>query len=123
MTQTPKGCITGMPTLALPLSELLPDSLRQIRHSGTQLVVVRFNGKVFAFHDRCPHAFWPLSEGTLRETVLECAGHGWEFDLETGRCLTAPVYCLTPITVSIEGDTVRLEWPDRVADCLDAHGT
>jgi 3-phenylpropionate/trans-cinnamate dioxygenase ferredoxin component len=104
-----------MPNLTLPLSELQPDSLRQIEHAGTQLVVVRSNGKVFAFHDQCPHAFWPLSEGTLRNTILECAGHGWEFDLETGRCLTAPVYCLAPVAANIEGDTVRLHWPDSVA--------
>ena len=102
-----------MPSLTLPLSELQPGSLRQIEHAGMQLVVVRCNGKVFAFHDRCPHAFWPLSEGSLRNpAVLECAGHGWEFDLETGRCLTAPVYCLTPVAVSLEGDTVLLRWPD-----------
>jgi nitrite reductase/ring-hydroxylating ferredoxin subunit len=104
-----------MQNTELSLSELRADSLLQFEHAGTKLVVVRSKDRVFAFHDRCPHAFWPLSQGTLRDTVLECAGHGWEFDIETGRCLTAPVYCLTPVTVRVDGDTVRLEWPDSLS--------
>jgi nitrite reductase/ring-hydroxylating ferredoxin subunit len=104
-----------MQNLRLSLSELRADSLLQFEHAGTKLVVVRSNERVFAFHDKCPHAFWPLSQGTLRNSVLECAGHGWEFDIETGRCLSAPVYCLTPVSVNIDGDTVHLEWPDHLS--------
>jgi nitrite reductase/ring-hydroxylating ferredoxin subunit len=101
-----------MQKIEMPLSGLAADSLVPLEHAGTKLVVVRSNDRVFAFHDRCPHAFWPLSQGTLRNSVLECAGHGWEFDIETGRCVTAPVYCLTPVAVSVDGDTVRVEWKD-----------
>ncbi len=115
MTQTPTGFTTGMQKIELSLSGLPADSLYHFEHAGTPLVVVRSKDKVFAFHDRCPHAFWPLSEGTLRNTVLECAGHGWEFDLESGRCLSTPSYCLTPVAVRLDGDTVHLEWPDSLS--------
>jgi nitrite reductase/ring-hydroxylating ferredoxin subunit len=101
-----------MQNTELSLSGLPADSLHQVEHAGTRLVVVRSKDKVFAFHDVCPHAFWPLSEGSVRHTVLECAGHGWEFDLETGRCLSTPTYCLTPVAVKVDGDKVHLEWPD-----------
>jgi nitrite reductase/ring-hydroxylating ferredoxin subunit len=101
-----------MPKIDLPLATLTPATLHPVAHGDTKLVVVRSNGSVHAFHDTCPHAFWPLSEGTYHNKVIECAGHGWEFDVETGRCLTAPVYCLKPVSVAVEGDTVRLEWPD-----------
>lgn len=103
-----------MQSIELSLSQLLADSLLQFEHAGTKILVVRSKDRVFAFHDKCPHAFWPLSQGMLRDSVLECAGHGWEFDIETGRCLTAPAYCLTPVAASITGDTVRLEWPDHL---------
>lgn len=102
-----------MQKIDLSLSDITADSLVQLEHAGTKLLVVRSNDKVFAFLDRCPHAFWPLSEGTLKKNVLECAGHGWEFDIETGRCLTAPVYCLTTVATTVDGDTVRLEWPSN----------
>jgi UDP-MurNAc hydroxylase len=39
---------------------------------------------------RCPHLKADLSRfGTVCDGVLECAMHGWRFELETGRCLTA----------------------------------
>lgn len=35
----------------------------------------------------CPHAGGNLSGGTVREHVVCCPMHAWEFDLETGRCV------------------------------------
>lgn len=99
-----------MPNAELSLAELPVDSLVRVEQDGANLVVIRSQGQVFAYQDRCPHAFWPLSQGSLSGNVLECPGHGWEFDVQTGRCLNAPAYCLTPVAVTITGDAVRLEW-------------
>jgi UDP-MurNAc hydroxylase len=40
---------------------------------------------------RCPHLRADLSRfGTVKDgNVLHCKVHGWEFDLETGRCLNS----------------------------------
>jgi UDP-MurNAc hydroxylase len=39
---------------------------------------------------RCPHRNADLSVfGEIEDTTLVCTLHGWRFDLETGRCLTA----------------------------------
>jgi UDP-MurNAc hydroxylase len=39
---------------------------------------------------RCPHLKADLSRfGTVCDGVLECAMHGWRFELASGRCLTA----------------------------------
>ena len=38
---------------------------------------------------RCPHLKADLSRfATIEDGVLTCTLHGWQFDLETGRCLT-----------------------------------
>lgn len=99
-----------MPNAELSLAELPFDSLVRVDQEGANLVVIRSEGQVFAYQDRCPHAFWPLSRGSLAGNVLECPGHGWEFDVQTGRCLNAPAYCLTPVAVTVKGDAVSLEW-------------
>ena len=101
-----------MPNAELSLAGLPADSLVHIEQNGANLLVVHSQGRVFAYQDRCPHAFWPLSQGTLAGTVLECPGHGWEFDIRTGRCLNAPAYCLSSVAVTVSGDTVALEWSD-----------
>ena len=39
---------------------------------------------------RCPHRNADLAVfGEIEDCVLTCTLHGWRFDLETGRCLTA----------------------------------
>lgn len=115
MNPTLRGYTTGMSSTEISLSSITPDLVHLVQHAGASLIVVRSGERVFAFHDKCPHAFWPLSQGTLRGTILECPGHGWEFDLESGRCLTTPVYCLTPVEVHIDGDSIRLQWPENFA--------
>ncbi len=74
------------------------------------MVVFRSAGRISAFVDVCPHAAWPLSQGEVEEKVVECPGHGWKFSLDTGICLNAPAYCLTPVLTTIEGDHVRFEF-------------
>lgn len=110
-----KSYTTGMPHVDLAPADIPADKLIYVEHDGTKIVVMRSRERFYAFHNACPHAFWPLSEGSLQNGVLECAGHGWEFSVETGRCLNAPVYCLTPVSVTLLEGSVRLEWSDTSA--------
>jgi 3-phenylpropionate/trans-cinnamate dioxygenase ferredoxin subunit len=84
-----------------------------------KIVLLRTNERIYAFEDVCPHAFWPLSSGTFHDGVLECPGHAWEFSVQTGRCQESPTYCLTPISTSIAGEVVQLEW-DAAGTLVDA---
>jgi nitrite reductase/ring-hydroxylating ferredoxin subunit len=55
--------------------------------NGEEIVVVRSEGRVYALANACPHEGNPLVEGELLGPTLECAYHGWRFDLESGACL------------------------------------
>jgi nitrite reductase/ring-hydroxylating ferredoxin subunit len=54
---------------------------------GEEIVVFRSEGRVYALANACPHEGNPLVEGELLGPTLECAYHGWRFDLESGACL------------------------------------
>ena len=99
-----------MPKIDLKLEDIPVDNPFRIEGNGSPLVLIRTNGTVRAFVDRCPHAHWPLSEGRLTDGVLECIGHGWQFDVRTGRCLTVPVCSLSPLPTIVDSNTVRIEW-------------
>ncbi len=61
------------------------------KHKEKQIVVLRHNGTLRAFDNRCPHQGFPLQVGTLAEgddCVLTCNWHNWKFDLKDGSCLT-----------------------------------
>jgi len=58
---------------------------------STPLVLYRDrrSGAPAALLDRCPHRNVPLSLGRVRDTGLQCAYHGWEFDA-SGQCCAVP---------------------------------
>jgi 3-phenylpropionate/trans-cinnamate dioxygenase ferredoxin subunit len=59
--------------------------------NGTALCVGVHEGRFFAVKDSCPHAEFPLSEGTLYANgELECCWHGARFGCVSGQVLAGP---------------------------------
>ena len=74
---------------------------------GTPLVMFRNRrGEAAALLDRCPHRNAPLSIGAVTGDNLQCAYHGWEFDLHTGKCLNFPESCVMTYELKIEDGEV-----------------
>ena len=55
-----------------------------------KLALVKIGEQVFAFDDECTHEKYPLHEGIIENTILECVHHGAKFDLRTGKVLALP---------------------------------
>ena len=53
---------------------------------GTHIAVFQDEGGFQAVDNRCPHMGYPMSKGSVRDGVLICHWHHWEFDLKTGGC-------------------------------------
>jgi nitrite reductase (NADH) small subunit len=87
--------------------ELEPGQLRVVTLGGRSIVVIRTpDGEFRALRNVCSHHGAPLSSGSLQPVVvgddvgryelsdsrymLRCPWHGYEFDVETGRCLADP---------------------------------
>jgi toluene monooxygenase system ferredoxin subunit len=92
------------------LDDLPPRGLVKLELDGRSLIAVRFDDdQVAVYHGRCPHQQMPLGDGHFDGRVLECAAHGWTFDLVTGRGVE-PAYCfLARYPARIEGGEVWIE--------------
>lgn len=102
-----------MPFLEVDISTLPLDAPVRLEHGDEGIVVVRTARGVFAYEDACPHTGWRLSAGDVYDGQLECPGHGWTFDLETGQCTMVPGYRLGALDVLARGATVRIAAPER----------
>jgi nitrite reductase/ring-hydroxylating ferredoxin subunit len=52
---------------------------------------------------RCPHMKADLTRfATIEDGVLTCSLHGWQYELESGRCLTSEGHELTARQLSAE---------------------
>ncbi len=54
--------------------------------NGTHIGVFKYQDKFYAVDNRCPHMGYPMSKGSIRDGVLICHWHHWEFDLKSGGC-------------------------------------
>jgi 3-phenylpropionate/trans-cinnamate dioxygenase ferredoxin subunit len=95
-----------MSTKLCPLGDVADGAAIRIELATADIAVVRVGDEVFALDDVCSHAEFPLSDGDVDESTIECALHGSRFDLRTGKALgppaTQPVRTY-PVSV-IDGD-------------------
>lgn len=71
---------------------------------GIHLAVFCYQGKYHAVDNRCPHMGYPMSEGSVRDGVLICHWHHWEFDLKTGGCFLTSGDDLKAFPVELRDD-------------------
>jgi phenylpropionate dioxygenase-like ring-hydroxylating dioxygenase large terminal subunit len=80
---------------AVALCEEIPDrEPTQVWVAGEPWVLVRLDGRLRAFADRCPHRLAPVSAGRVATAAdgsdrLVCGYHGWRYD-GAGRCDLIP---------------------------------
>ncbi len=65
------------------------DGPHQIWLLGEPWALVRLDGELRAFVDRCPHRLAPLTVGRLHDGELQCGYHGWTFAAD-GHCTSMP---------------------------------
>lgn len=73
---------------------------------GHELVVYRNGAQVSCLPNYCPHRGWPFDGGRVRDGILECPFHGYEFRLDTGECLSSSYCSLKPHPIRIRDGRV-----------------
>ena len=89
------------------LGDVADGELRAFAVDGVTwpVIVTRVDGELVAVPGVCPHEDVPLAAGALCGHAIVCAGHGYAFDVRTGRCAHDPALELRryPITL-VDGD-------------------
>jgi nitrite reductase/ring-hydroxylating ferredoxin subunit len=82
--------------------------------NGTSVLVVRTGRSLAAVENECPHLGQRLSDGQVTGRVIQCAAHGYRWDLATGRSVAGlrvqrrrP---LREVPVRLDGDRIMLAW-------------
>lgn len=80
---------------------------------GDQVIAIfRTDEGLYAIDGLCPHAGGPIGKGTLRQRIVTCPWHGWQFDVATGQsCLSKSVQTKT-FPVHVEQDEVFVTLPE-----------
>jgi nitrite reductase/ring-hydroxylating ferredoxin subunit/uncharacterized membrane protein len=77
-------------------ADLLEKTPHRVSLHGRNIVLVKYDGEIYALLDSCPHLGGPLSQGKLEECSIRCPWHGSRFALEDGRVLEGPATLNAP---------------------------
>lgn len=73
------------------------------------VAIYNVDGTYCAIEDVCTHDGGPLAEGEVKGNVVVCPRHGAEFDICTGKVMTAPALVDAPTyEVRVEGDEIQV---------------
>lgn len=105
------------------VGDLEPGERLVVQREGKEIGVFRQGDEYRSYRNWCPHQGGPVCEGSVtgmqestfeRETlevdtqwtrdgeVLKCPWHGWEFDANTGDCLSREKIRLVSYPVTVE---------------------
>lgn len=75
---------------------------------GNNVLLSRRGPIVACFQDACAHLGMEISSGDITDGIITCPWHGFQFDLATGECLTAPEVQLRSHAVRVIGNRVEV---------------
>lgn len=79
---------------------------------GRSLLLSKRGDTVSCFDNACAHLGMPLDMAEVKDGVITCSYHGFQYLLETGECLTAPEVQLKVHAVRLIGDRVQVRLED-----------
>ncbi len=95
------------------IDQVVAAGLRCLRVGGTPVgVLKRADGTFVAREMTCKHHGADLSAGERKGSVVVCRRHGWEYDLESGKCVSHPSLPLRAYATKVEGGRLwfQLVW-------------
>ena len=72
-------------TKAVESSKVPRGSMLTVEVGGESVLIANVDGTYYGIGAICTHEEWDLSEGTLQDTTVTCAGHGTVWDLKSGK--------------------------------------
>jgi len=91
--------------------EVAPGTMRAFAIDGLSIpvLVANLGDRFVASSGICPHEDVDLADGDIEGSVVSCPGHGYHFDLITGRCTHDPTLCLRRFAVILDGDDLIID--------------
>lgn len=74
---------------AIDMDDMVDGQMKPIALNGKKLLFIRLEGIFYSMSNKCPHMGCPLSKGTLKDDIIKCSCHDWQFNIKTGQFIAA----------------------------------
>ena len=96
-------------TRVASLSELWDGERRCFTLEGRRVFLIKLEGRVYAYENRCAHRELPIATGRLDGYVLTCPAHEWQYDMRSGHGVNPDGTRLRAFPIKIENDDVLVD--------------
>ncbi len=93
---------------AANLTDVPLDQIVAAEVHGQSILLSNIDGKVVCYQNACSHLGMPLDSGEVKEGILKCPYHAFEYVLKTGECITVPEVQLHTHAVRVVADIVEV---------------
>ena len=102
--------MTGQYVRVCAVSDMKEGDVRTVEINGRPIVLVGYDGAIYALDDLCTHDGGSLRDGGAIGAEIVCPRHGARFDIKTGAATRMPaVFGIKTYDVKVEGDDVYVE--------------
>lgn len=91
------------------INEIPENQILGVRIENHNLILYKQNNNIYCYTNACSHLGFPLDKGKVKNGIITCASHQFEYDLNTGKCLTVPDIALQIYQVRVKGDKVYVQ--------------
>lgn len=92
-----------------PASELQVGERMVVELGRHWVAIFNVDGHYYAIEDVCTHDDGPLADGELIGCTISCPRHGAEFDIASGKVLSAPALVdVQSYDVRVEGENIQI---------------
>ena len=91
------------------LAELKTESAIAVDVGDQRIAVYWYENRIYALSETCPHRGGPLHLGRVKNGIVICPWHLWQFDLITGCSPVNPNSCVPTYPVRVENGTVLVQ--------------
>lgn len=114
VNNTPNSTIANIPTNSYwvriaNVNELHENQILAVRVENQNVILHRKGDNIKCYRNACSHLGFPLDKGKVENNMITCASHQFEYDLNTGKCLTVPDISLQSYEVRVKGDKVYVK--------------
>ncbi|WP_409190243.1 NifU family protein [Bradyrhizobium sp. RDM4] len=90
------------------LADIPEGAVRATIIGGEKVLLSRSGASVTCFQNACAHLGFPIHDGEVENGIITCPHHGFQYDLSSGECLTAPEVALQSHAVRVIGARVEV---------------
>jgi nitrite reductase (NADH) small subunit len=94
---------------AAKIAEIPAGSIREFQLAGKAVALANVAGKFYAINNTCLHRGGPLGQGSLKDKVVTCPWHGWEYDVTTGKLVQNPNMGVACYPTKVQGEEILVD--------------